>query len=191
MYSPLDDHLLSPRKPRSILLRPLEICLRLFNLALALAALCLLAAAMYMWHRPATSPPPPSPPPSPPPDSPLGPDWRVAVAAAELHARPFVRRLLAAAQLRGTGPRALTAAAGVAAAAAGEPPQHTWFSAAVACFGVYTLFTALFGLVGVKRGSRHHLALYIVLLAGLILGEAGALLLLFTDNEWVGQLPGG
>lgn len=41
-----------------------------------------------------------------------------------------------------------------------------------------------------KRGSRGRLAAYIVLLAGLMLAEAAATLLLLTDNAWRARIPG-
>lgn len=56
--------------------------------------------------------------------------------------------------------------------------------------GAYCFAAALCGLAGVKRGRRGRLAAYIVLLAGLMLAEAGATLLLLTDNEWRARIPG-
>ena len=43
----------------------------------------------------------------------------------------------------------------------------------------------------VARLFRWKLAVYIALLSLLILAEAAALLLLFTDNQWRQRLPGG
>ena len=56
--------------------------------------------------------------------------------------------------------------------------------------GAYCFVAALCGLAGVKRDRRRHLAAYILLLALLVLAEAGATLLLLTDNAWAGRIPG-
>jgi hypothetical protein len=56
--------------------------------------------------------------------------------------------------------------------------------------GVYCLCTAMCGLSGVKRERRNNLAAFIALLALLVLAEAGATLLLLTDNSWRDRIPG-
>ena len=65
-----------------------------------------------------------------------------------------------------------------------------WFIGLVGAAGAYALLTALAGLSGCKQGRRWQLSAYIALLAGLLLAEAGALVLLFTDNAWRERLPG-
>jgi hypothetical protein len=60
----------------------------------------------------------------------------------------------------------------------------------VGYLGLYCLLTALCGLVGVTRDRRAHLSAFIALLALLVLGQAGATLLLLTDNSWRGRIPG-
>jgi len=61
----------------------------------------------------------------------------------------------------------------------------------VGCTGAYCFATALCGLAGVSRERRLHLSAYIVLLAALIVAEAGATVLLLTDNAWRAHIPGG
>ncbi|KAL4448471.1 hypothetical protein ABPG75_005690 [Micractinium tetrahymenae] len=78
---------------------------------------------------------------------------------------------------------------GVAAAAAARVASFPWFIYAVGGAGAYCFATALCGLAGVKRGRRGRLAAHIVLLAGLMLAEAGATLLLLTDNAWRARIP--
>lgn len=59
------------------------------------------------------------------------------------------------------------------------------------CTGTYCFATALVGLAGVSRERRLHLSAYIALLAALMVAEAGATVVLLTDNAWRGNIPGG
>ena len=93
-----------------------------------------------------------------------------------------------AAAVAAAGGAATLAAAGAVGAAAASFP---WFIYLVGGTGAYCLVTALCGLAGAKRDRRLHLATYILLLALLALAEAGATLLLLTDNSWRDAIPGG
>lgn len=77
----------------------------------------------------------------------------------------------------------------LAAATSARVASFPWFIYTVGATGAYCFAAALFGLAGVKRGSRGRLAAYIVLLAGLMLAEAAATLLLLTDNAWRARIP--
>lgn len=91
-----------------------------------------------------------------------------------------------AAAVAAAGGAATLAAAGAVGAAAASFP---WFIYLVGGTGAYCLVTALCGLAGAKRDRRLHLATYILLLALLALAEAGATLLLLTDNSWRDAIP--
>lgn len=64
-----------------------------------------------------------------------------------------------------------------------------WFIYLAGLTGVYALVTALVGASGAKWYCRLRLVVYVVLLSGLMLAEAGALVLLFGDTPWRKRLP--
>ncbi|GAB4817155.1 hypothetical protein N2152v2_004201 [Parachlorella kessleri] len=167
MYSNLPDRAHSPQPDaRTPVASLLGLLLRLVNAAYAVLALGLLGAAVcfdWRYHH-------------------GGSGASVAAGLAEqaqqqqqqgqqlLHLQPLVVHV------------AKAAAAGVA--------SFPWFLYAMGGLGAYLLGMASIGASGVKQGSRWKLAVYIALLSLLILAEAAALLLLFTDNQWRQRLPG-
>lgn len=70
-------------------------------------------------------------------------------------------------------------------AAGGRP----WPIYAVAGAGVYLLVAALAGMSGLRAGNPRRLRLYIALLAGAVLAEAAALVVLFAAPAWRRRLP--
>ncbi|EFN56358.1 hypothetical protein CHLNCDRAFT_144845 [Chlorella variabilis] len=177
LYSPLAPDPLPPG-PRvtSPAAPPLRLLLRVFNVALAAAALLVIGKAIWMFqeYKHGGDAPPPAGPPE------AEENMAGARPAAAL---PAALGVLAAAAAGRPGWQ--LAGHWLQAAVAGFP----WFIYLVGCTGVYCLLTALCGLVGVKRDRRAHLSAYIALMALLVLWEAGATLLMLTDNSWRGRIP--
>ena len=161
MYSPLAP---DPLPPGPRVTNPLAPLLRLLLrlFNVALAALALLLIGTALW---------------------MGQQYRHGGGGGGDAPAPEAS---AAAAQGGAG--AATLSAGAAGAAAASFP---WFIYFVGATGAYCLVTALCGLAGAKRDRRLHLATYILLLALLALAEAGATLLLLTDNAWRDAIPGG
>lgn len=64
-----------------------------------------------------------------------------------------------------------------------------WFVWTVGGTGAYFLAVASSGMGGLREENRQRLFLHIILVSGLILAEAGALVVLFTDNSLRRMLP--
>ena len=149
----------------SRLAAPLRGVLRTTNSLLGAAALALISSAVYMntvYHR--TGLLPPSPEPAPSPGAAIWTMTQPWSPAAHAH-----RHLLSP------------------LAGGGEP----WFIYAVFGVGVYTLGVAVAGASGSKPENRRRLFTHIVLLAGLVVAQAAALLLLFAAPTARHRLPGG
>lgn len=71
----------------------------------------------------------------------------------------------------------------------GGDNDSLWFVWAVGGTGIYFLAVASSGMGGLQEASRHRLFLHIILVSGLILAEAVALVVLFTDNSLRRMLP--
>jgi hypothetical protein len=73
-----------------------------------------------------------------------------------------------------------------------QPPaaSRPWFMQVCAASGALALLSAGAGLSGLRAENRRRLVLHVLLLASLVLAEAVALLVMFTDNPWREKLPG-
>jgi hypothetical protein len=73
--------------------------------------------------------------------------------------------------------------------ASAEPGNSLWFLWLIGSVGAIFLAVASSGLVGLQPENRQRLFMHIILLTGLILAEAAALIILFTDNPWRKKIP--
>lgn len=174
MYYPLAPDPLPPGPQVTNPMAPvLRVLLRVFNVALAALSLLLIGLSVWMGREYHDSSGGDAPPPEP---------EAAAVGAAPSAASSVLAALVT---LAAAAPDRQLLVGAVFAAVAEFP----WFIYLVGLTGAYGLIAALCGLAGMKRERRLQLGSYIVLLALLVLAQAGATLLLLTENSWRQRIP--